>query len=149
MIASEHSSSDFATQPLICKQNFLTVSLHLCLLLAFFPLFFFFPPHPTRLPFASSPLPQFPLSLLSFRQGEAGPKGRKGEVCRIRLCSIRCNPFCLILRRGEKPCQACVASIEDLQSQYPEAWGNLAPWAKKKKREYTSQETFLSGDAHI
>lgn len=59
-----------------------------------------------------------------------GPRGWKGEVCRIRLCGIRYNPFCLILRRSEKPCQACTAAIEDLQSQYLQAWGNLAPWAK-------------------
>lgn len=35
-----------------------------------------------------------------------------------------------MLHRSEKPCQACTASIEDLQSQYLQAWGNLAPWAK-------------------
>lgn len=110
MQSSEHSSSDILSQPLICKQKFLTVSLY-------FSLFSF--------------LPILPCSLFSFfRQGEEGPKGRKGEVCRIRLCGIRYNPFCLILHRSEKPCQACTAAIEDLQSQYLQAWENLAPWAK-------------------
>lgn len=70
--------------------------------------------------------------------------GRKGEVCRIRLCGIRYNPFCLILRRSEKPCQACTAAIEDLQSQYLQAWGNLAPRAKI----YITKALFSKG-AHI
>lgn len=120
MQSSEHSSSDILSQPLICKQKFLTVSLYFFL--------FSFPPHPFSF----------------FRQGEVGPRGRNGEVCRIRLCGIRYNPFCLILHRSEKPCQACRAAIEDLQSQYLQAWGNVAPRAKI----YITKALFSKG-AHI
>lgn len=89
----EHSSFDTLSQSLICKQKFLTPSS----------------------PSLSTPHP--PSSLFFFCQGEAGPRGRKGEVCRIRLCCIRYNPFFLILRRSEKASQACMAAIDDLQSQ--------------------------------
>lgn len=109
-VLHQQCRADILTQPLIWKQKFLTDSLYFCLF------------------FSSSP--PFLLYLLPSRQGEAGPKGRKGEVCRIRLCGIRYNPFCLILHHSEKPCQACTASIEDLQSQYLRACGNLAPCGK-------------------
>lgn len=92
MQSSKNSSSDILSQPFICKK-FLTVSL-----------------------LSSHPFPS--CSLFFFRQGKAGPRGWKGKVCRIRLCGIRYNPFCLILCRSEKPCQACMAAIEDLLSQY-------------------------------
>lgn len=110
MRSSTDSSSDILTLSLICKQHFLTVSLY------------FSPPPSTT--------PPVPALFSFFHQGEEGPRGRKGEVCRIRLCGIRYNPFCLILQHTEKPCQACTAAIEDSQSQYLQAWGNLAPWAK-------------------
>ncbi len=120
---SEHSSSDILSQPLICEQKFLTVCLY-------FSLFFI--------------LPTLPALFSFFCQGEVGPMGRKGEVCRIRLCGIRYNPFCLILHHSKNPCQACTASIEDLQSQYLQVWGNLSPRANI----YITKALFSKG-AHI
>lgn len=95
------------TYCLWCKQKFLTVFLY-------FPLL--------------SSSPPSPLSFL-LPSGRSGTQGmeRRGLS---RLCGIRYNPFCLILHHSEKACQACMAAIKDLQSQYLQACGNLGPRAE-------------------
>lgn len=46
----------------------------------------------------SAPNPHLTPHFFFFHQGERGPMGRKGEVCQIRLCDIKYNPFGLVLK---------------------------------------------------
>lgn len=98
-----HGSSDIATQPLICKQNFLTVSLHFCLLLAFFS--FFFPPHPLSPLFLPSPRNSCSLSFPSDR-AKRDPREEKERFVELDFAVLDIiHPvlFCAAVRSPVKP----------------------------------------------